>query len=270
MPHGETWFSFFGIDALSHWLSTTFGPSYLEHNPHLSAQHVVAFAAVILALCGVGFFVKRYASNAQAAIVPHDRLNPVSFIELMTSTVYNMMADIMGRKPAKFFLPLIGTCAFVIFFSNALGLIPGFMPPTDNLNTTWAMAIVIFFATHIFGIKEQGLKHYVAHFFGPPMPLPIKIVIGPLLFVIEMISHLVRPVTLAVRLTANMFADHLVLSIFVGLFAGIAVLAPSWFFVPVPVVMYLMGCIVVTVQTLVFCLLSTVYIAMAIEHSEEH
>jgi F-type H+-transporting ATPase subunit a len=116
----------------------------------------------------------------------------------------------MGKKAAKFFLPLIGTCAFMIFFSNVFGLVPGFQPPTANLNTTMAMALVIFFATHIFGVKENGLG-YFKHFLGPFLPL------APLMLPIELISHIARPLTLAVRLMANMTADHLVLGIFLTL-----------------------------------------------------
>ena len=85
------------------------------------------------------------------------------------------------------------------------------------------------------------------------------------MFFIELISHAVRPVTLAIRLMANMTADHLVLGIFVSLFAGMGLVL-----LPVPVVFYLMGCLVITVQTLVFCLLSVIYITLANQHEEEH
>ncbi len=116
------------------------------------------------------------------------------------------------------------------------------------MNTTVACAVVIFFATHIYGVKEHGLP-YFKHFFGPIWWL------AWLIFPIELIGHIVRPVTLSVRLMANMTADHLVLAIFLGLVP---------FLVPVP--MYFMGCIVVTVQTLVFCLLSAIYIGLAVAH----
>jgi F-type H+-transporting ATPase subunit a len=283
MPHGESWFSFLPFyESLRHWLSETFGPSYLAHDSHLRAQHILGYAFVVALLILGAFLIKRKLRNPEANIVPDEKLTPYAFIEMIVGATYKMSADLMGQKAAAYFLPLIGTCALVIFFSNALGLIPGFLPPTDNLNTTFAMAMVIFFATHIFGIKEQGVKHYLQHFMAPSLPvfgkdskglakvggflgwLVLTIFLGVLIPIIEIISHLVRPVTLGIRLMANMTADHMVLAIFVGIFA----LMGLWF-LPVPVVFYVMGCLVITVQTLVFCLLSVIYIALAIQH-EEH
>ena len=221
--------------------------------------HVWALSSVVLLLLIFGLVTRRKVADAEEAVVPQDKLTVATFVELMTTGVYNMMAGMMGKEPAKYFLPLIGTCAFVIFFSNVLGLIPGFLPPTDSLNTTAAMAIVIFIATHVYGIRKQGFVNYFKHFMGPVL------VLAPLIFVIELISHLVRPVTLAVRLTANMFADHAVLTVFIGLLLPTAV----WF-LPLALPVYILGCVVVTVQTLVFCLLSTVYISMAIEDTHAH
>jgi len=266
MPHGESWFSFLPFfDSFEEWISRLFGPSYMEHKPQLVVQHVLAYTVVVLGLVAVGFWIRRRLRNPEENLLPEGKVTFYGFIELIVASTYSMSADLMGPKPAKYFLPLIGTCALVIFFSNAMGLVPGFLPPTDNLNTTFAMAIVIFFATHVYGIKEHGFGKYFGHFFGPPVPWWIAWFIRPLVFVIELISHIVRPVTLGVRLMANMTADHLVLTIFVGLFAGMGMVL-----LPVPVVFYLLGCLVVTVQTLVFCLLSVIYIALAIQHEEEH
>ncbi len=266
MPHGQSWFSFLPFyEQFQHWVSETFGPSYMEHTSHLGVQHVAAYAGVVLFLVLVGLYVSRRLKNTKEHLLPEGKFSFYGFIETIVGATYKLSADLMGPKPAKYFLPLIGACALVIFFSNALGLIPGFLPPTDNLNTTFAMAMVIFVTTHVYGIKEHGFVNYFSHFFGPKVPWWIAWFIGPLMFVIEMISHIVRPVTLAIRLMANMTADHLVLGIFVGLFAAMGLVL-----LPVPVVFYLMGCLVVTVQTLVFCLLSVIYITLAIQHEEEH
>jgi len=265
VPHGESWFSFLPLESLSHWVSHTFGASYMEHSTHIGVQHVLAYGTVVAFLIAVGFYVSRRLQKPEDQILPEGKVSFYGFIEGIVGATYNLSADLMGEKAAKYFLPLIGCCALVIWFSNALGLIPGFLPPTDNLNTTFAMGMVIFFVTHIYGIKEHGVAKYFAHFMGPKVPWWIAWFIAPLMFVIEIISHIVRPITLAIRLMANMTADHMVLTIFIGLFAAMGL-----FWLPVPIVFYLLGVLVVTVQTLVFCLLSVIYIALAIQHEEEH
>ncbi|MFO0692613.1 MAG: F0F1 ATP synthase subunit A [Polyangiales bacterium] len=254
MPHGESLFSFLPFyQALVHAAAALSAPvnheglTWVGHEP-IGVTHVIIFAFVVLLLAIFGFMAYGQVKDASKAIVPEDKFTVRTFLELFVGFVYDQMAQMMGPKAAKYFLPLIGTCAFTIFFSNAIGLFPGMAPPTDNLNTTAAMAIVIFFATHIFGVKEHGLA-YFKHFFGPVIWL------APLMFPIELISHIARPITLAVRLMANMTADHLVVAIFTSIV-----------FIGVPVLVMGLGCIVVVVQTLVFCLLSTVYISMAIAH----
>ena len=263
MPHGETWFSFLPFHArllqLAHVFSKPFsedGKTWYAHQEP-GVQHIYAGLFVLSLLALVAVVTDTSIRNAGKDLLPHDKLTIRNFTELFVGTAYRMMSDIMGAKAARYFLPLIGTCAFFIFFSNALGLIPGFEPPTNNFNTTLACGLIIFITTHIYGLKENGWNH-IKHFFGPVWWL------APLMLVIELISHFVRPLSLGIRLMANMTADHLVLTIFCGL------LPAALMFVPVPLPMYVLGTIVVIVQTLVFCLLSTVYIAMAIEHQEHH
>ena len=221
----------------------------------------VFFVVLILAVMSGLVFTK--IKDTHQALIPEDRLTLRTFFEVFVGGTYALMSDVMGKKPARYFLPLIGTCAFFILFSNALGLVPGFLPPTSSMSVTLACGGIIFIATHVYGLKENGVNH-VKHLFGPIIKwyaLPLMI----LIFMIEVISHLVRPMSLAIRLMANMFADHTVLGIFMGLsvMAGL-----GGFLLPVPVL--LLGSLVVVVQALVFCLLSTVYIAMAIEHGEDH
>jgi len=254
MPHGESWFNLLPFYAWAEHAAASLskpvndeGLSY-AHEP-IGVQHVFALLLVVLILL---FFAVSASGlrNTKSAIVPEDKFSIRTFIELFVTTTYTMMSDIMGKKAAKFFLPLIGTCAFVILVSNFLGLVPGFTPPTDSLNTTVAMSVVIFFATHIFGLKENGVA-YLKHFMGP------VIFLAPLFVVIEMISHIARPLSLSIRLMANMFADHQVLSQVSGLVRWIVPVAPM-----------MLGSLVCVVQTLVFCILSTVYISMAIEHHD--
>jgi len=141
--------------------------------------------------------------------------------------------------------------AFFILFGNLLGLVPGLLPPTDVISTNIVLAVIVFFATHIYGIRKNGFEH-IRHMMGP------MALLAPLIFPIELISHLARPLSLTLRLFGNMVGDHKVLTIFLGF--GILL--------PLPVMV--LGIIVCVVQTLVFCLLSTVYIGMAIEDLHEH
>ncbi len=261
MPHGQSWFSMLpfwenvaNAGRLFGWPFSE-GKTWVGHG-EIGMQHVIGLSFVAFLIIVVAVVAHGRVADPKSAIVPEDKLSIRTFVELFVSTVYGMMSDIMGPKAARFFLPLIGTCAFIIFFSNFLGLVPGFLPPTNVLNTTVPCAVVIFLTTHIFGVKEHGIG-YFAHFFGPIRKwyaLPLML----LMFVIEVISHFARPLSLSIRLMANMFADHLVVGVFLGLVP---------YLVPIP--MMALGVLVCVVQTLVFCILSCVYISMAIAH-EEH
>jgi F-type H+-transporting ATPase subunit a len=257
MPHGESWFNllpfYTSVEQAAAGLSAPVndeGVTWIAHTP-IGVQHVFGFAFVLILVTLMAAIAFGGLKDTKAALVPEDKLTVRTFVEVFTSAAYTMMSDIMGRKAAKFFLPLIGTCAFVILFSNLLGLVPGFTPPTDSLNTTVAMSVVIFFSTHIFGLKENGVA-YLKHFMGPVLLL------APLFIVIELISHIARPLSLSIRLMANMFADHQVLTQVSNLVAWVVPAAPM-----------VLGALVCVVQTLVFCILSTVYISMAVAHHEE-
>jgi F-type H+-transporting ATPase subunit a len=162
----------------------------------------------------------------------------------------------MGEKNGRKYLPLIGTLACFIFFSNLLALIPGFVPPTTTLKTNVALALTVFFITHIEGIRAQGLVNYLKHFAGPLWWL------AWIMIPIELIGHLARPLSLSLRLMGNMVSDHKVVGVFFGLVPLL-----------VPVPFLILGAMVVVIQTLVFCLLSMVYINMAVsghDHDEDH
>ncbi len=184
------------------------------------------------------------------SVIPDDTLTTRTFFEAFVGYFYNMAKDVMGARNAKRYFPIIGGSALFIFFSNSIALVPGFNPPTANLNVTFACAMMVFFAFNIWGVKENGLG-YLAHLAGP------KWYLAPLIFPIEVISTCVRPVTLSIRLMMNMAVDHLVGAIFLGLIA---------LFVPIPLMF--LGIIVILVQTLVFCLLTSIYIGLATEHAE--
>lgn len=184
--------------------------------------------------------------------VPEDTLTLRTFFEVFFSFFYNMAKDVMGEEKAKRYFPLIGGSAIFIFCSNLLGLIPGFSPPTSSLNVTLGCGLVVFIAFNVYGIKEVGIGAYLKHLCGP------NIALAPLLFFVELISLCVRPATLAIRLMLNMAVDHMLVAIFMGLIALL-----------LPVPLFFLGIIVIAVQTLVFCLLTSIYIALATEKHEE-
>ncbi len=171
-----------------------------------------------------------------------------NFMEVVIGGIENLVVDNMGERGRAFF-PLIATLAFFILTSNLLGLIPGFFPPTANLNTTAACAIIVFLSTHVVGIRNHGFK-YIKHFLGPVWWL------APAMLPIEIIGHLSRPLSLSFRLFGNMNGHELILLIFFGLVP---------FLVPLP--MMLMGVLVAFLQTFVFMLLSTIYIHGSLEEA---
>ena len=179
-------------------------------------------------------------------LVPRGAQN---FFEVVVGGIEEFMVDVTGEE-GRFVFPLIGTLAFYILLCNYLGLAPGMFSPTANLNTTLACAIIVVFYTHVIGIKFHGAK-YIKHFLGPVL------FIAPLMFVIEVISHLARALSLSIRLFGNIFGKEMVIAIFVFL-AGL-------YLAPLPILF--LGLFVGAVQTLIFCLLSMMYFAGAIEHA---
>ena len=144
---------------------------------------------------------------------------------------------------------MIATFALFILVSNLIGLVPGLYPPTANLNTNAALALTVFAMTHIVGIKEHGIS-YLKHFMGPVLAL------APLIFIIEIIGHMARPLSLSLRLFGNMYGHEIVLMIFISLVP---------FLLPVP--MMLMGVLVAFIQAFVFTLLAMIYMAGALEEA---
>jgi len=231
---------------------TAMGKPVTSHQAEpLAASLLVVVIAIVLALV-----VKSRIKDTASAVIPDGKLSLRSIFEAIVSAAYNMMKDMMGPHRAKRYFPVIGTAAIFILFSNVLGMIPGFLPPTSNLRVTAGCAFVVFCAFNYYGIKENGLG-YFKHLFGPWLGVG-GIIINLLIFVVELLSLCMRPITLAVRLFLNIAVDHLLLSIFLGM---------VWFLVPIPIMM--LGTLVAIVQVIVFCLLSSIYIALATEH-EDH
>lgn len=182
-----------------------------------------------------------------------------NFVEVVIEAFYGLLDQMIGKQGRQF-LPLIGTAGLFILTSNLLGNIPGFQPPTANWNTTVALAVTVFLSYNYFGIRKHGLLNYLKHFCGPIWWL------APLMFPIEFIGHLARPVSLSVRLFGNIFGEESVIVILLSL---VWLVMPYfiWLIIMLPLSLF-----TAAVQTFVFLMLSMVYIAGAVEegHGEEH
>ncbi len=228
MEHGFSW-----IGAI---------PGLRELPNHSVTGTLVAVLLVVLA-----WRARRGLAIAADPLVPDGRLSARDSIEIITAFVNDMVTGLMGHHGRQF-VPLLASFFTFILFANLIGLLPGFTPPTDNLATTFGLGIISFLAYNYFGFREHGIA-YLKHFIGPVVWL------APLMIVVEMLSHAFRPVSLAIRLFGNMFADHLVLGIFTDLTK-----------VLIPVAFYVLGAFVSVVQAFVFTILCAVYIASAVAH----
>ena len=214
---------------------------WLEQKLHLHlGEHVTYTWFVMLVLILLAFAASRAVKEVPSGLQ--------NFMEVVVGGVENLIEETMGPK-GKAYFPLIASFALFILVSNLVALIPGFYPPTANLNTNFALALTVFAMTHIIGFKEHGFS-YLKHFMGPIL------VLAPLMFIIEIIGHLARPLSLSLRLFGNMYGHEIVLMIFFALVP---------FLLPVP--MMLMGVLVACIQTFVFTLLAMIYIAGALEEA---
>jgi len=207
----------------------------LEHYPHVTYTWVIMIGFMVLALALRGGF----------ALIPSGVQN---VLEMIVGELAQFVDSILGKDGRKFF-PLIGALAFFILAANLIGLIPGCVSPTANINTNAAMGLTVFLIYQAVGVSRHGL-HYIKHFLGPVWWMM------PLMLPIEIISHLARPLTLSVRLFGNIRGEELVILV-------LGFLIPL--VLPMPMIAFAVFTSVL--QTLVFILLSLVYLAGALEEA---
>jgi F-type H+-transporting ATPase subunit a len=214
-------------------------------------DHVIGAILVVLFLIFASYNIKKNLSK-EDSVLPDEKFSLRTIFEILTiDFLLDLFTSVMGsREKAKKYFPLLGTSFMFILFSNLLGLIPGFLPPTGNFNTPVACALVVFVMYNFYGFKEHGIG-YLKHFAGP------LIYIAPLMFIIELVSHLVRPVSLSLRLFWNMTGDHLVLGIFTSLTHFL-----------IPVLFIALGLFVAFLQAFIFTILSAIYISLSVVHEE--
>ncbi len=239
---------------MSAFASTGHGFNWIASTPGLASlpNHTVMSSFVVLLLLVTTWVARgqlmQAMSSAEGSIIPDRKMTFKNFFEIIAESLYGLTQAILGEKEAPKYFHVVGCLFLYIFVSNLLGLIPGILPPTDNLNTTFALGLFVFIYYNYLGFKEHGIG-YLKTFMGPVLLL------APLIFAIELVSHLVRPLSLALRLRGNIVGDHLVLSIFHELIPQL-----------VPVIFYGVGLFICFIQAFVFCLLTMVYISLSTSH----
>lgn len=214
---------------------------WIEQQLHLHLGEHVTYTWLVMAL----LILVAFLASRSISMVPSGVQN---LMEVVVTGIDGLIEETMGKE-GKAYFPLIATFALFILVCNLIGLVPGFYPPTANLNTNAALALTVFVLTHVVGFRKHGIG-YLKHFMGPIIWL------APLMFIIEIIGHIARPLSLTLRLFGNMYGHEIVLMIFLALVP---------LFLPIP--MMLMGVLIAFIQTFVFTLLAMIYIAGALEEA---
>lgn len=217
-------------------------PSVGHHYIHVATLIIVSCLIILIGVIG-----RISLGHGDAAVVPTNKFSIRGVFEVLTEYIGGLANQVIGHH-GRVFAPYFTAIFTYILFNNLVGLIPGMTPATENFNTTFAFGVFSFFAYNFIGLKEGGIG-YLKHFLGPVMWL------APLMLLIEIISHIIRPLTLGLRLANVMTGDHTVLSVFLNLFP----VGPA-------IPFYAMGFLVCVIQAFVFTLLSMVYVALATAH----
>lgn len=224
---------------------------------HGASTAIASAWAVCLILIVLALFARMGLERARAKggveqYLPETGLSARNVMEMYTTAILNMSENLLGRKDAIKSFPLLGGLFIYIFGCNLLSVIPGGLPPTDNISNNFAMGLAVFLVFNIAGLFRNGMG-YIKHMAGPVWWL------AWLILPIELIGVAVRPASLSLRLMGNIVGDHTVFGIMSDL---IPVLVPSVFLA--------LGIFVCFLQAFVFTLLSTIYIALSVAHDEEH
>ena len=220
----------------------------IAHNWYIP-EHVLTFILIGVFLTLIGLVYSYKVIGVSDVIIPQEGFCFRNICELYGRFIYRQCQNIMGDEGASRHFSFIAMVFIMILFCNLIGLIPGFLPPTEHFSTTLALGVFSFVYYNIKGVKEQGFFNYIKHFAGPLWYLAV------LIFPIEIVSNLIRPLSLALRLKNNMMGDHLILSEF-------SKLVPAF----IPIVFMALGVLVSLVQAYVFTILTMVYIRLATHH----
>lgn len=175
----------------------------------------------------------------------------------------------MGGHPADRFLPFVWTVFFYVLFCNLLGAVPFLGSPTGDINVTGALALMAFGATFVAGVLELGFVGFWKNLVPPlDAPGPLKLLLVPMMFVIEVVGLFIKHGVLAVRLFANIMGGHTVVGVMLSFIAAEAVLSGSLWYLVAPasvlgqVGVGLLELFVAFLQAYVFAFLATIFISM--------
>lgn len=226
---------------------------------HAGVDWVIQAALLAVGLLLLaGWSVRRSLAASDGGVLPDHGITVRNCIEAILDGLASLGHQIIGDD-YKRFLPLVASIFFFILISNLLGLIPAVGGATSDISVGLAWGVIVFFVYHYVGIAKQGW-HYVYQFTGPLFDLRIGgrhyhvPLLAPLMIPIELPLNIARVFTLAIRLLANMFADHTVVAVWLGLVP-----------VAVPAIFLGLGLVVSFIQAFVFALLSMIYIGLALE-----
>lgn len=214
------------------------------------------FYSLLVALLISGFF---YLGIRKKQWVPTGLQN---FVELIGESFRNFIVGILGRDGDRF-VPFLGTLFLYILCMNIIGLVPFMKSPTSNLSITFALALCVFVLVQYLNIKNMGLGGFLYHLAGSPKDL-IGWLIAPLMFPIELMTQISRPITLALRLFGNVLGEKILVGFFVVV--GTTLL----YFFPIQTPFLFVGLLTSVMQAMVFTLLSTIYILLSVPHHSEH
>jgi len=223
-------------------------------------ENVVFSVAVGLVLC---LLTWRY--SRRPATIPSGWQN---LLELFVEGVDAFVGRILGKE-GRYFTPFIGTLFLYIWLMNLSVLVPFLKSSTSNLNTTAALAMLVFLYVQWTGVRRLGLAGYLDHLAGQPRDL-IGWLLAPLMLPIHVLGEFIKPLSLSLRLCFNVFAEDVLLAVLVGLGIGLSLglHLPGWLRVPLQLLVLPLILIFSTVQALVFSLLTSVYIALMLPHTE--
>ncbi len=221
-----------------------------ENWQKISLAIVIAASLLIIAKI-VGSKLKTQ-SQLESAVIPAEKFSVFGFFDFFVESFINFQDSILGKENRKY-ITFTGSIFIFLLLSNLMGLIPGMPAVTTTVWINVGLAFCVFVFFNLQGIKENGILGYLKHFCGPVL------ILAPLIFPLEIISTVLRLLTLNLRLYWNITADHTVLGAFTDLTKVI-----------IPVFFYAMGTFVAFMQSFVFTTLTMIYILLAVQHGDEH